>query len=279
MIGRTIDENEDSPCTATFTSGGFFISAAHCSDNSFDVVEFNVDDSNPTTGDMNFSDPDDQYSINYATADTGFVDPLVDDEIVKTRIGRDWWIFEVGVNGSGESIFDNQNSALRLSSDYHTSVGSGLDGVVEGYGGDSENLKNFTLQQDSVGNGISKWEYNGGESYFEHQIDTQGGTSGAALITSGVAIGIHVVGLCETTGYDANYAMSIANSNISDAFEDFWKTDATLYVDSGHPTTETRDGSIFKPYTTLGAAISGASSGDVIYVRDGPDSSDSLNNK
>ncbi len=185
MIGRLVEDGETGtpPCTATLTSGGFFISAGHCEAIGYDVVEFNVPAST-SGGVIQFSEPEDQYPINFTTDLSENVKPYTpfpDYDLIPSKLGQDWWLFDVGVNGDGELPFDNQQSYLRLSGDY--SSPTGLTGTIEGYGSDT-GVDNNTLQKDSED--ILDLEYNGGNTYWEYETDTAAGDSGALLTTSGI---------------------------------------------------------------------------------------------
>jgi hypothetical protein len=79
-----------------------------------------------------------------------------------------------------------------------------------------------------------------------------------------IAIGIHTTGGCETVKY--NSGTGFKNSSLESAIQSFPPGPITTYLDGGHPPGIAEDGSVFKPFRTIAAAIAGAKPHDTISI-------------
>src|SRR6185369_17275645 len=135
--------------------------------------------------------PSDQYSID--TASVQFHD---------LGIGDDWCYFGCFANATtGLTAFAAQQAAFALAVPPAASPSVLLR--VTSYGGDLTPPEADYVEQTSTGAYVAL-----AGTTLDHQVDTTGGSSGAALEwdSIGVAIGIHTNGGCDPAGLNPNLA-------------------------------------------------------------------------
>ncbi len=183
-------------CTGWVISSGQQLSAGHCLANgpNNETLSFNVPPSLPD-GTVQFPHPRDQYSIKQSSFD-----------YVDGGIGNDWGTFEVFNNGG-----TNQQPIAAQGS---FSVEQNLDSAnirITGFGVDSGTTSQ-TNQTDVGPNAGSS------STTMRYRTDTRGGNSGSPVIdeATGVAVGIHTHGGCNTGG-GSNKGTSFFNSALWNA--------------------------------------------------------------
>ena len=174
-VGRMLKTtNADAGCTGTLISRTCMVSAGHCKDYA-NLVEFNT-----------------RASILWIIIHPGpeniyFKNDIIDFE--NSGEGNDWMVFRVRPNRvTGELAGDLQGS-------YNFSFEMPevpLDLVITGYGRSEERKANFAQQ---VGYGELRTAEG---TILGHNIDTEAGNSGAAIVEriSNTLIGVHTHGGC-----------------------------------------------------------------------------------
>ncbi len=252
-------------CTGWITAGGFYITAGHCVNvTSYDlqVIQFNVPES-LCDGTLVPCAIADQYPIIFSSRIYEDLDS-----------GNDWGIFNVGENSNtGRTPHETERSYYHISSSLAPS-----NILVRGFGTDQDpvgcsgvyNSKSQTLQYDT---GSSLGEFFNGSSdvYFEYLVDTQNGSSGSVLQSSGIsgvsahAIGVHTHGGCNPPSY-GNKGTSFEADDTETAMNIYWQENCE-YVDEGHHQSSTV-GSSVRPCESLQTALEQADAGH------GPDVND-----
>lgn len=265
-------------CTAWAISNGAFLTAGHCVDADPDntgpllpdgivdagflasVVEFNVPAS-LANGTTVFSNPIDQYPINQVTgfefAGTGM--PL----------GRDWSIFSVSPNSNSGLLPHPSRGFYRMTDQLPTATtenvrvsGYGIDNTPAGTTG-GFNAQHATLQS-HTSTYQGQTQASGG-TFHSYVVDTTGGNSGSPIVWSNNplhTIGIHTNGGCTSTG-GSNVGTGFGHDQLENAVQNFWGAN-TIYVDSAlYPNLAAgqRDGSIFRPHSTLGNGLNATPTG------------------
>lgn len=168
--------------TATiYSPNGCMISAGHCW--TADSVQFNVPSSLPD-GTPQSPPPSDQYAIDPDSVAYQFVEP--------GHYWEDWMVFR---------CFDNSETGLNVyqaQGDFYELAGSLPDTFpvtvkITGYGHD-DGPDNKT-QQIGYGDLVA---ISGSPPYLEHQVDTEEGNSGSAIVLAATneIIGVHTYGEC-----------------------------------------------------------------------------------
>ncbi len=245
-------------CTGWITSNGVHLTAGHCATPTItmQVLEFNVP-SSECNGQINHPDPADQY-------------PVDQSSIIFSDDGRgdDWAVFDCFPSSeTGLLPVQAQMAFYRMSRDDSPTTlrvtGYGRDNVPVGCTGD----RNADSQTEQTDSGPYLGENFQGDSivWIEHQVDTDGGNSGSPLIVEGTttAIGIHTNGGCSVSD-GSNAGTSFENDDLENAVQTFPGANM-MYVDGGHP-TNMEDGTVFRPYKTVGAAVLNASGGERISI-------------
>jgi len=259
-VGRIlIDDTVHSKGTAFIISNSALLSAGHTELTGTDLIEFNVPSSN-CSGGLRFAEPQDQYQVDK---------PFGGDYPVEADGGNgdDYIVFQCRPNSeTGLLPFQAQGAFYRLSLDEAPATVR-----VTGYGADEDppgcyaptwnyNADNATLQTHS---GNFSGEFTDGpiRVYIQYDVDTAGGNSGSPVIveSNGVVIGIHTTGGCPN-----HKGTSFKNNALKQAIQEF-EGQNVIYVDKGHPVV-LEDGSVFRPYKTVGEGIAGAISGGTVSI-------------
>lgn len=206
--GRLLDIG----CTAfIFSTESCFMTAGHCLSFAANVVEFNVPPSQGN-GNLQHPGPEDQYTVDSASR-----------EFVIGAIGNDWGLFRVFANSNtGLMPYEAQGEFVELDT-MLPELPENIDLV--GYGVD--NGVDNQVQQRSVGP-ITSISGGGAPAVF-HRADTEGGSSGSAIIseTTGKVIAIHTHAGCTTGGGGSNASTGITNAGLQNALIDYCIIDDT----------------------------------------------------
>jgi V8-like Glu-specific endopeptidase len=263
-------------CTAWAISHGTFLTAGHCVD--FDangtvdagfsngVVEFNVPASQ-ANGTTVFSNANDQYPIaGVAWAYGGTSSPL----------GTDWGVSAVFAN-SNTGLFPHPSRGFYRVTDQIPAAntenvritGYGLDNTPTGTTG-GENAQTRTLQT-HTGTYRGRTQANNG-TYHEYQVDTTGANSGSPIVWSNnplFTIGIHTDGGCNSAGTVSNKGTGFGHDPLEAAIQNFWSQNS-VYVDpAAYPNTPVRDGTIFRPHTTLASGVNATPTAGNLFLTPG----------
>lgn len=267
-------------CTGWIASNGAHLTAGHCVDLDaddivdMDVLEFNVLESD-SVGNPMFSDPDDQYAI-----------ARPPDSLKYENLGEgdDWAVFYVYPNSNTDSLpVHVQGAFYRVSRDNNPTnlrlTGYGVDGPApcfgdyRQYGCSTTNPPRDSTsqtQQTSADRNRGEQEINESSIYWEHETDTQGGSSGSPLIVPGtsLSVGVHTHG----PGYrtpcpqqDYNNGTSFESNDLEDSLNTFPGTDIR-YVDVGHLATTLEDGKITRPYDTVIEGVNNVPPGGIVSI-------------
>jgi V8-like Glu-specific endopeptidase len=245
-------------CTGYITAAGFYLTAGHCVNvSSYDlqVIQFNVPPS-LCDGTLVPSAIEDQYPIIYSSR--------VWEE---SDAGDDWGIFNCGTNSN-----TNLTPAEAQRAYYHLSKNLNPANIqIRGFGTDHTpsgctgyyNSDSQTLQYD-VGDNLGEYFNGSNDVYWEYLVDTEGGNSGSAIMSSGVsgvystAIGIHTHGGCNPPN-QGNKGTSFEADDTEAAMNHYWQTQS-VYVDEGHHLNSTVGTSV-KPCVSLQTGLNKANAG------------------
>ena len=246
-------------CSGWIASNGANVTAGHCFVEGYlydllAIFEFNVPPSEG--GDTQWSHPNDQYSIDSAS---------VVEEHTRTP-GNDWGLFRCEPNSNtGLLPVQAQQAFFRLKSGDLTEVTTAR---LIGYGSDGTPPEADQTQQTSTGPFEDQYLDPICSEYcwvLEYDVDEEGGNSGSPVIDDDDAtvIGIHNDGYClKPNGHSVG--TSLKNSLLESALQDFPGSNVK-YADSGHPELS-ENGSIFKPYSTVGQAVTAVPSGGIVSI-------------
>ena len=194
-----------SQCTAwlvsDLTSG--LLTAGHCAIGARSVVEFNVPVST-VGGSMVHPDPADQYPVDPESRQT---------QTGSIGVGNDWMFFGIFPNTStGRTALATQGQTHHLASVMPPNDNRLV--AVVGYGQVAQPtpLEHNYAQTAGVG------AYRGSSTNIvKYMTDTSGGNSGSPVLdlTTGLAIGIHTNGVCNSNGY--NRGTTATRSTLVDA--------------------------------------------------------------
>ena len=205
--GRYIYDDPNGCCTAWITDapGNCFLSAGHCTDVGYGLVEFNVPMSKED-GTLVHPGPEDQYIVDQESMQTAY-----------NGITNDWRFFGVFPNSEhGLTPLERYTGLLyRLArSDENPEFGANLE--IIGFG---EN-EDFPATERRVQKTASGPFHGRSGDTVDHRVDTSNGNSGSAIFdtTSNFAIGIHTNGGCTpSSGNSHNYGVSIFNTRLQQA--------------------------------------------------------------
>ncbi len=256
-------------CTGWAVSNGTFLTAGHCADFDADgtvdarfangVLEFNVPASQ-ANGTTVFAVPNDQYPINQVTWQyTGPSAPT----------GLDWAVFSVSANSNTGLLPQPSRGYYRMTDQTPTAnsenvrvTGYGIDNTPAGTTG-GENAQTYTLQS-HTNTYLGQTQASGG-TFHTYSVDTTPANSGSPIVWSNnpnFTIGIHTDGGCTATG-GFNAGTSFGHDALENALQNFWGAN-TVFVDSAaYPNLAAgqRDGSIFRPHSTLGNGLNATQTG------------------
>jgi V8-like Glu-specific endopeptidase len=257
-------------CTAWLVSNGAILTAGHCVDQDPDqggpllpdgttdagfflsVVEFNVP-ATQNNGSTVFANPDDQYPIDATRIRVRF-------DGAGQGLGKDWSVFACRRNtNTGLLPHEAQGSFFRMTND---APAAGATVRVTGFGTDT-GAENQTLQ--TAAGPYSGESQSNAEIWHRYAVDTNPANSGSPIIweANGLAIGIHTNGGCTSSG-GANSGTSFEHDALETALQNFPGAN-TVYVDNGHPTA-IRNGTIFRPHSTVTTGVNVAASGGTISI-------------
>ncbi len=263
-------------CTAWAVSNGTFLTAGHCVDFDPDgtgpllpdgvpeprfingVVEFNVPASQPN-GTTVFSNANDQYPVNQVTWAYGGA---------ATNPGLEFGVFSVSANSNTGLLPHPSRGFYRMTDEIPAANSENVR--VSGYGQDntptgttgSWNAQHTTLQTHT---GTYLGRTQDGGTRHDYSVDTTPGNSGSPIVWSNnplFTIGIHTDGGCTSTG-GANQGTGFGHDPLEAALQTFWGANS-IYVDSAaYPNLSAvqRNGSIFRPHSTLGNGLAGTATG------------------
>ena len=255
-VGRLRQNTTGDTCSAYIISNGALLTAGHCRLDNGPLLHFNVPPSR-CDGFPNEAKSEDIYFVHFSS---GY--PIE----VDGGNGDDYAVFKCGTNSiTGLSPVQAQGAFYRLSLDETPTTVR-----VTGFGGDAEppgcsessdlNKDSLTLQTDS-GNFSGEFTDGPVRVYIQYEVDTAGANSGSPVIvdSNGVVIGIHTTGDCPN-----HKGTSFKNAGLKQAIQEF-EGQNVIYVDKGHPAA-LEDGSVFRPYNTVGEGIAGAISGETVSI-------------
>lgn len=227
------------------------------------ILEFNVPPSRED-GSLRVAAVEDQYPIDTASIEHG------------VGVGNDWAVFRALPNSqTGLLPAQRQGVFYRLASGITPGAVT-----VSGYGADDDppsdspvnsfrNAQNQTLQTDSgpwVGRTVAP---GGNRVTLRYRADTRGGNSGSPVLdpASGLAIGIHTHAGCDGPP-EGNRGTGFENTRLRQAIAAATGVEVAIFVDPEHPADE-EDGSILRPFDSLGEALAAAPEGAVVHIAPG----------
>lgn len=157
------------------------LSAGHCYGPGIAIAMFRVPLSSPS-GVTQMSAPEDQYAVDPASM-----------QYQNVTVGADWSYFGCFANpNTGLTPYQREGAAFVLQD--VTTLQAGATLRVSGHGFDASPPEWNAIQQTATGpwTGLTS-------TTIDHQVDTQGGSSGSPVIleATGAAIGIHTHGGCD----------------------------------------------------------------------------------
>jgi V8-like Glu-specific endopeptidase len=256
-------------CTGWLVYNGVALSAGHCGIAVGDILEFNVPAS-LANGQTVVAALIDQYPVTQVAAEND-------------GVGADWAAMVVGANSISNlrphiaqgwfrmtDVAPPDGTTIRV-------TGYGLDNTPGGAGGagapccdadddgDCDNNCNAASRTLQTATGPYD-DFSGGGTIHEYEVDTTPANSGSPVIwnSSGIAIGIHTTGGCDSAlaGYD-NEGTAFAYNALENVINDAWTN--VVYVDSaltGVPET----GTIFEPYGDVAESVAAVPTGGIVYL-------------
>ncbi|MBL7925364.1 MAG: T9SS type A sorting domain-containing protein [Bacteroidia bacterium] len=258
-------------CTGWLITNGTYVSAGHCCDApaSLNILEFNVPAS-LSNGTTVAAAVVDQYPVNDAS--------IVFQNVT---IGDDWCVFNVGVNSNtGKTAFDSydtknsftDNKFFRVTHDNLPATtritGYGVDQVPLGSSG-GRNAQNQT-EQTHTGPFVTEVNTSAVRVSLQYTVDTEGGNSGSPVALNGTrnSCGIHTNAGCNTSASPgANQGCSFEADDTETGIVN--KTTGVTFVDENHPSGFAATGTVFRPYKTVNAGITGVTAGNVVDIAEG----------
>jgi hypothetical protein len=178
-----------------------FLTAGHCAGGSLQIVQFNVPLSD-SSGNIRHPGPEDQYAVDSISV-----------QAASGGVGNDWCYFGCFANSTtGLTPFQAQGDSYILASAPPPVQNQPIR--ITGFGVDSSPPEWNQVQQTHAGPFVSH-----AGTALGYQTDTQGGNSGSSVVddTSGLAIGIHTHGGCQTNGSGNNSGTAINHSGLQNA--------------------------------------------------------------
>jgi len=259
-------------CTAWQVSNGALLTAGHCVDDNVDgnvdtdfltgVIQFNVPLSD-CDGAPNHPPAADQYPIDAVTAFSWFGTGM--------SVGRDWAVMSALPNGGASphiarGWFRMTNELPQVGANVRV-TGFGTDSTPMGCSGDPMFPANEQNQTNQTAYGPFVSEITEANAItLEYEADTTGGNSGSPIIWDGqnITFGIHTNGGCaEDSGSNAGTSFEL--DALENAIGNFPGANSR-YVDGAFPMAVTRDGTIFRPWSTFSSGVSGVPAGGVLTV-------------
>ena len=267
-------------CTAWQVSNGAVLTAGHCIDSDPDgpgpmlpdgvveanflsgVVQFNVPASS-CSGTPNHPPPADQYPVDAVTA--------FQFSGEGQSIGRDWAVFSILPNGgdaahASRGWFRMTNELPAVGAAVRV-TGFGTDSTPMGCSGDPNFPQNAQSQTNQTSTGPFVGEtVTPNAISLQHAVDTEGGNSGSPIIweAQGITIGIHTAGGCTSEG-GANNGTSFELDALENALASFPGPNCR-FVDAAFPLSVTRDGTIFRPWSSFLTGVLGVPTGGTLVI-------------
>jgi hypothetical protein len=248
-------------CTGWIVSNGAHLTAGHCNHavHSLEVLEFNVPAS-LCGGYIVHPGPEDQYAIDPSSI-VLFDDGLLDN-------GNDWAVFDVFPNSNtGLLPVQAQGAFYRMSRDHSPAnvrvTGYGFDwdppGCYDSYNSDSQ------TQQTNWGAYLGETIEGSSDVVIEYMVDTENGNSGSpvVILDTTTAIGIHTNRACNPPS-QGNLGTGFENDALEEAIQTFPGANV-MYVDKDHPVS-IEDGTVFRPFDTVGEGIAAVPEGGIISI-------------
>jgi len=259
-------------CTAWGITNGAFLTAGHCADFDPDdggplmpdgvldltgVLEFNVPAS-AGDGTLNPAPANDQYPVDLSSVQWRF-----DGD--GQGLGKDWCVFRVNRNSNTLLLpWQAYGVPFRVTREIPT-VGETVR--VTGFGGDTGTANQ--TNQTSTGPFHGESDANQADIWVTHRVDTEGGNSGSPVIWDfmNLTYGIHTNGGCGPDPSTSNVGTSFEVNALETAINNFPGPN-TRYADALHPLRVAEEGTLFRPYASLGAALAATPNNGVcsIYV-------------
>src|SRR4029077_16102841 len=109
--------------------------------------------------------------------------------------------------------------------------------------------------------------YNSNSVELQYIVDADHGDSGAPIMKNGgnYSIGVHSAHLWDNY---LLYCCGFEENDFENAVNDFAPSNY-IFVDNDHPSNATKNGTVFRPYTTVANGVSNSSSGDVLSIAEG----------
>jgi len=268
-------------CTGWQVSNGAVLTAGHCVDFDPDgsgpmvpdgvveatfltgVVQFNVPLSD-CDGSVNHPSAADQYPIDAVSAFSFFGEGM--------SVGRDWAVFSILPNGSDYAHVSR--GWFRMTNELPA---NGATVRVTGFGVDSTPAgcdPNFVGNAQNQTNQTNTGAFNGEQSnqnaiQLNYAVDTMPANSGSPVIweASNITIGVHTAGGCTPSG-GSNAGTSFELDALENAIANFVGPNPR-FVDNAYPMNVTRDGTVFKPWTSFSQGINGVPAGGVLTITPG----------
>lgn len=259
-------------CTGWLVSTGAYLTAGHCTGSSMDVIQFNVPAS-CCNGATRAPVAQDQFPIEPGSVvfDNG------------PDSGQDWAVFRVNPNDIGELPVQRYGGFYRMTRDVIPNTvrvtGFGIDKSDPGCGdpppagcplapqGDCGGECNTDSQTEQTNAGAfrDEDEQASNDVVIDYEVDTEPGNSGSPVIILGTnnTVGIHTDGGCFPF-LAGNRGTGFENNDLETAIRNFVGSSAT-FVDGGHTNT-VLDGTVFRPFRTIAAGVSGVSTGGILSV-------------
>jgi V8-like Glu-specific endopeptidase len=246
-------------CTAWGITNGAFLTAGHCADFDPDnggpllpdgaldlagVLEFNVPAST-NTGALVAANPNDQYPVDVTSVQWRF-------DGSTQGLGKDWCVFRVNRNSNTLLLpWQAYGVPFRVTREI-PSVGDVVR--VTGFGTDT-GAANQT-NQTSTGPFHGESDATQADIWVTHRVDTEAGNSGSPLIweSMNLTYGIHTDGGCTSDLSTSNVGTSFEVNALETAINNFPGPN-TRYADWLHPLRVQEDGTLFRPFASLGSAI------------------------
>lgn len=256
-------------CTAWGISNGAWLTAGHCVDFDPDntgpllpngvldlsgVLEFNVPASQ-TNGTLVPAAVNDQYPVDLTSVQWRY-------DGVNQGLGKDWAIFRVNRN-SNTNLLPWQAYGVPFRVTRETPF---IDETVRvtGFGGDTGTAN----QTNQTSTGQYKGETTSGNDIrMDHKVDTEGGNSGSPIIWEqmNLCIGIHTNGGCQADESGTNAGTSLEVDALENAINNF-PGNNTRYADQLHPLRVAEEGTLFRPFASLAAAIAATPTGGIVSL-------------
>jgi hypothetical protein len=245
-------------------------------DDGYDVIEFNVPNSN-NDGSVNHPAPEDQYPINTTAI-------YRESEASSFKRGKYAWadvaILEPLKNSTGLLPGERQQQYLRILPNPSSFIVGGLEGTlfdILHYGNKEDDfstdqykvlkLSQVTLkEQKKYLSVIGNRDIDRDNIVLHDMENFLGSESGAPIMFQGtnVAIGVHTISSQTLPSSGLGFSHDEFRNALNNAF-----TSNVIYVDAAESLYDNLSGEIHKPYLLVGEGVSNAPDNAVIYIAKG----------